>query len=770
MKLLLIAICLSVLAFVSHADERQNSFHQNVQNLLKSRQQHGLQYHHSASDLNEHYKYPSQAEPGAANSLPNSRDRWIGVKMSAKLYGPGKKHIRLLGENQQQNNKGNEINKESYPGSESTETISNSRKSPTCSCTKFLSIFNDARTITSMRRVNERNLQASGFIMQDDDIGYTEPGANLINSGAENRNAETITTVAGLLRDREDIDVNSILNYAKCLHCRNLTLTSHSKYRSIDGFGNNLKNPFWGTSGTPFSRFGAKAYEDGIHSIRKSVMGNDLPSPRKIVTKVLLQAQKANPPTQTPNTLINMLVLYLTHDMAFQAPIEGSYDNENIRCCSNRNKNVLAPEFSHSACLPVTVPENDPFYRKANVKCLNMVRAQQSSSPCTLQNGEILNKATSYIDHSIVYGSEDLDTRKIRTFSSGKLRIPSNKVLPTDRFGNYLQSSLRLAVAPIGAVWPSIFARNHNKLAEGLAAVNPQWDDETLFQEARRINIAIFHSGIFSGRIIETIFKKRINETYKENFDASTSLEFSTAYRIGHFYLQPEMLLIDETGTTEKVPHSETLGRLDLVENYFEATVRGLLQQPVNYLNYSEEIFNRFAKNKDGMGLDLLSIDIQRGRDHGLPTFLDARRKSGFKADFKTFDDLTEIFPQHNVELLKSVYEDVEDIDLYVGAMLETFSSLDEVLVGETLGYVIGHQYQRSVGGDVYFYTHKVNPHPFTDSQIHAIDSFTFNHLICQNTNVEFVPKNWLIVESPTNPRVACRDYTRFDFQPFAMT
>lgn len=49
--------------------------------------------------------------------------------------------------------------------------------------------------------------------------------------------------------------------------------TWHFKYRSIDGRGNNLKNPEWGASDTPFSRFGLKNYEDGIYPIKKSVTG-----------------------------------------------------------------------------------------------------------------------------------------------------------------------------------------------------------------------------------------------------------------------------------------------------------------------------------------------------------------------------------------------------------------------------------------------------------------------------------------------------------------
>ena len=46
-----------------------------------------------------------------------------------------------------------------------------------------------------------------------------------------------------------------------------------------------------------------------------------------------------------------------------------------------------------------------------------------------------------------------------------------------------------------------------------------------------------------------------------------------------------------------------------------------------------------------GPGVDLLSLDIQRGRDHGLPPYCQYREYCGFgKVD--TFEDLAPLIPE----------------------------------------------------------------------------------------------------------------------------
>jgi peroxidase len=149
-----------------------------------------------------------------------------------------------------------------------------------------------------------------------------------------------------------------------------------------------------------------------------------------------------------------------------------------------------------------------------------------------------------------------------------------------------------------------------------------------------------------------------------------------------------------------------------MLENFYDDILRGLLSHKINLVGYSSEILNKLFKNKDGIGLDLLSIDILRGRDHGLPSYQKYRKMCNMKTNIKVFDDLYPVIPTSAIIQLRQTYKSVYDIDLIVGGALESISKKknetkdDEGFFGPTFRCIIGEQFHRLKTGDSFFYSH----------------------------------------------------------------
>ena len=96
--------------------------------------------------------------------------------------------------------------------------------------------------------------------------------------------------------------------------------------------------------------------------------------------------------------------------------------------------------------------------------------------------------------------------------------------------------------------------------------------------------------------------------------------------------------------------------------------IRGMVtQEGEDWDNiFSENVVNKlFQGDPDKVSLDLVALNIQRGRDHGLPGYTAYREELG-RGKPKSFDDLDQIAPEH-IKILKILYRDVDDIDLFAG-------------------------------------------------------------------------------------------------------
>ena len=85
-----------------------------------------------------------------------------------------------------------------------------------------------------------------------------------------------------------------------------------------------------------------------------------------------------------------------------------------------------------------------------------------------------------------------------------------------------------------------------------------------------------------------------------------------------------------------------------------------------------------------GKKLDLLALNIQRGRDHGLPNYRDVRQAFGLSQSGTKYIE--------NLQLVQEIYGGTnEDMDVYAGMLLET----PRPVVGETAASIIVEQFQR---------------------------------------------------------------------------
>ena len=126
----------------------------------------------------------------------------------------------------------------------------------------------------------------------------------------------------------------------------------------------------------------------------------------------------------------------------------------------------------------------------------------------TLKWREQLNDVTPWLDSSQIYGSFLCKAKNLRSENSGgKLNVLPHPMNP-DVFKPLLPriATNHECLSPTGlcysagddrsneqfslTVMHTIWVRHHNFIAEQLSIINPHWNDEKLYQEARKIIIA----------------------------------------------------------------------------------------------------------------------------------------------------------------------------------------------------------------------------------------------------------------------------------------
>ena len=113
--------------------------------------------------------------------------------------------------------------------------------------------------------------------------------------------------------------------------------------------------------------------------------------------------------------------------------------------------------------------------------------------------------------------------------------------------------------------------------------------------------------------------------------------------------------------------------------------------------------------------MDLIALNIQRGRDHGLRGYNDYRQECQV-GRASSFSDLRNTMSGEAIAKLRSVYNSVDDIDLYAGMIMET-PEYQGSYVGRTFLCLIGDTFARIKKGDRFFYDLGGQVGSFTESQ-----------------------------------------------------
>lgn len=486
---------------------------------------------------------------------------------------------------------------------------------------------------------------------------------------------------------------------------------------------------------------------------------------------------------------------FLDHDLDHALPSVSSESWDGIDCkksCDN-----AAP------CFPMEVPPGD--HRVTNRRCIDFIRTSAvcGSGMTSVLWGkftprEQLNQLTSYLDASQVYGYDDALAQDLRDLNPnrGLLRegatIPGRKALLPYASGQFvdcrrnpLESSINCFVAgdiraneQVGLLaMHTLWLREHNRIVREFQEMNPHWDGDRLYQEARRI-VGAQMQHITYKHWIPTVLGGTGEElmgpytSYNRDLEASISNVFATAaLRFGHSLIQPRLERLNSS--YQSIPQ----GPLNLRDAFFapwrlvdeggvDPLMRGMYATPAKLKlpeqNLNVELTEQLFRTAHAVALDLAAMNIQRGRDHAIPGYLEWRNFCNMSR-IETFDDLRgEISSSKVRQKLRELYGHPGNIDVWVGGILE--DQLPNAKVGPLFQCLLLEQFKRTRDGDRFYYE---NPTAFTSEQLAQIKRSSLARVLCDNMDnaTEIQPNVFLLPNDYDNRFTSCEEIPEIDLR-----
>ncbi|XP_065359747.1 uncharacterized protein LOC135953697 [Calliphora vicina] len=544
-------------------------------------------------------------------------------------------------------------------------------------------------------------------------------------------------------------------------------MPASERYRTHDGTCNNKRRSRWGAAQMPFNRFLPPEYGDGVDTTRKSADGGPLSSSRFV--SLLVHGARDG---EAPLTL--MLAQWgqlLDHDLTSTAQprsINGSVPS----CCGSKD--------FHPSCFPIKVPLDDPWLSPLKVRCLEFLRsAPAQRRDCVLSWREQTNQATSYIDASPIYSSSVKSSDNARVFRKGLLIFgrgnPADDVCQRGAIASHCirsgdgRSGEQPGLLALHHVW----VHEHNLIAMKLGEMNLHWSDEKIYQETRRIIGAMFQHityreflPIVLGREVVKLFDlELLTSGYYEGYDPKTNPAVANAFsaaafRFGHSLVQNSYMRCDRFHNVinNNVSLHEEFQRGDIGSvGSLHRLIRGMATQRALKRDefITPELTNHLFQTPGfPFGLDLAAINIQRGRDHGIPPYTHWRVPCGL-TPINTWDEFATVVGPESARRISHAYHSVHDVDLFVGGIAER--PVVGGLVGPTFACIIAQQFSNTRKGDRFWYENAGFESSFTPAQLHSIRRVSLASVLCRSVGGgTFQPHIFLPVQFPDNVRLPC--------------
>ncbi|MBI5916706.1 MAG: T9SS type A sorting domain-containing protein [Bacteroidetes bacterium] len=474
--------------------------------------------------------------------------------------------------------------------------------------------------------------------------------------------------------------------------------------RTIDGKFNNLSFPDWGAAETWALNPGSIGYGDGI----SSPAGADRPNPRFISNSLFLQNTMANDP----------------RGLSAYNWVWGQFIDHDI---------TLVKDYATEA-FNIPVPPFDAYFDPSGAGSVEIPLKRSNYDPATGTSTsnfrKHINSISAYIDGSAVYGSDLQRAAWLRTFSGGKLRVSAGNLMPfnttTGELGApvdptapemampmpfvlkyFVAGDVRANENPFLTSIHTLFVREHNRLCDELAVDHPNWTDEQFYQHARKLVGGEIEAIVYEEWLPTLGMDVPEYDGYKASVNPGIMNVFSgAAFRYGHTTINSLLVRMDNDG--QYMPQGDILLRDAIFNPTATMEVGGVEPYLIGMATVVQQDFDckvvddlrNFLFGPPGAGgIDLASVNIQRGRERGLPDYNTVRQDFGLQP-VESFDEMSSD-PLMN-QTLEFVYGDINKIDPWVGILAE--NHMPDALFGKTAMTIVGQQFMAIRDGDRFYY------------------------------------------------------------------